>query len=221
MRRPVYDQVMSLTARLGERCHPQVAGQHGAELARYARLDAACDAFNAFAGSRPADDSDVFNTLSLRRREIADVLAHSNLDAYEREVSPGLYLAIPYFNWCTDKQPIWLVNRTDAPCTYLRRSSYAFASTDEGVDVYRTAGSAFNDGIASGSVIQPGQKHQIDTYSMSFDGDFISVRRVVLIVEGERDEYFVSISKLAGFLTCQHLHGFNQLKSFGAFRASS
>ncbi|MDG9922421.1 MULTISPECIES: hypothetical protein [unclassified Pseudomonas] len=202
---------MSLTASLAERCHPQVADQYGTELARYARLDTACDAFNAFAGCRPAEDSDVFDTLSQRRREIAEVLAQANLSAYEREVSPGLYLAIPYFDWCSDKQPIWLVNRTDAPCTYLRRSSYAFASTDDGVDEYRTAGSAFDDGIASGSVIQPGQKHQIDTYSMSFDGDFISARRVALIIDGERDEYFVSISKLAGFLTCQHLHGLHKL----------
>jgi hypothetical protein len=46
---------------------------------------------------------------------------------------------------------------------------------------------------------------------MRVDGDFINVRRVILIVDGERAEYFVSISKLAGYLTCEHLHGFHAL----------
>lgn len=212
MRRLVYEQVMGMTSRLVQACHPQVAEQHAALLARFARLDTACDAFNAFLGCRPADDADVFETLSLRRRQIADVLAHANLDAYEQGLTPGLYLAIPYFNWCSDKQPICLVNRTDAPCTYISRSCYAFASVDEGVDEYRTAGSAFTDGIAAGAVIQPGEKLEIDEYSMRVDGDFINVRRVILIVDGERAEYFVSISKLAGYLTCENLHGFHALK---------
>jgi len=84
---------------------------------------------------------------------------------------------------------------------------------DDGVDEYRTASSAFADGIAAGAVIQPGQKLQIDDYSMRVDGDFISARRVILVVNGERSEYFVSISKLAGYLTCEHLHGLHELKS--------
>lgn len=211
MRQSIRDEVMQLTSRLEQRCHPRVAEQHKAQLARFARLDTACDAFNAFLGCRPAEDADVFEMLSMRRRQIADVLAHANLDAYEQELAPGLYLAIPFFNWCSDKKPIWLVNRTDALCTYISRSNYAFASADEGVDEYRTAGSAFSDGIAAGAVIQPGEKLRIDEYSMRVDGDFINVRRVILIVDGERAEYFVSISKLAGYLTCEHLHGFHAL----------
>lgn len=211
MRRLVYEQVMGLTTRLVQICHPQVAEQHAALLARFARLDTACDAFNAFLGCRPADDADVFETLSLRRRQIADVLADANLAAYEHQMAPGLYLAIPYFNWCSDKKPIWLVNRTSVPCTYIRRSSYAFASNDDGVDEYSTAGSAFSDGIAAEAVIQPGEKLEIDDYSMRVDGDFIAVKRVILIVDGERDEYFVSITKLAGYLTCEHLRGFHKL----------
>ncbi|HGP2851154.1 TPA: hypothetical protein ACLGZ6_005891, partial [Pseudomonas aeruginosa] len=119
----------------------------------------------------------------------------------------------PYFYWCSDIQPIWLVNRTHEPCTYVRRACYAFASADDGVDEYRTASSAFADGIAAGAVIQPGEKLQIDDYSMRVDGDFVSVRRVILVVNGERGEYFVSISKLAGYLTCEHLHGLHELKS--------
>lgn len=212
MRQPVYDRVMSLTARLAQGCHPQVAEQYAALLSRYARLDTACDAFNAFAGYRPADDSDVFESLSQRRREIADVLAHANLDAFEREVSPGLYLAIPYFSWCSDKQPVFLVNRTTQPTTYIRRRLYAYASTDDGIDDYSGAGSGFADGIASVAMVEPGARIQIDDYSMSFDGDFVSNRRVVLLVDGERTEWFVSVSKLAGFLWDEDLHGLHLLK---------
>lgn len=212
MRQSIRDEVMQLTSRLAQRCHPRVAEQYAAQISRYARLDTACATFDAFAGCRPAEDADVFEMLSMRRRQIADVLAHVNLDAYEQELTPGLYLAIPYFNWCSDKKPIWLVNRTDAPCTYVSRSCYAFASADDGIDEYRTAGSAFGDGIAAGAVIQPGEKLEIDEYSMRVDGDFINVRRVILSVDGEREEYFVSISKLAGYLTCEHLHGFHALK---------
>lgn len=212
MRQSIRDEVMQLTSRLAQRCHPRVAEQHAALLARFARLDTACDAFNAFLGCRPAEDADVFETLSLRRRQIADVLADANLDAYEHQMALGLYLAIPYFNWCSDKKPIWLVNRTSVPCTYIRRSSYAFASNDDGVDEYRTAGSAFSDGFAAGAVIQPGERLQIDDYSMSYDGDFLSNRRVVLIIEGEDAEWFVSVSKLAGFLWDEDLHGFHELK---------
>lgn len=210
MRRSIHDEVMQLTSRLEQRCHSRVAEQHKAQLAR---LDTACDAFNAFLGCRPAEDADVFEMLSMRRRQIADVLAHANLDAYEQQLSPGLYLAIPYFNWCSDKRPIWLVNRTDAPCTYIGRSCYAFASADDGIDEYRTAGSALADGIGAAAVVHPGEKLEIDEHSMRADGDFINVSRVILIVDGAREEYFVSISKLAGYLTCEHLHGFHQLKS--------
>lgn len=47
---------------------------------------------------------------------------------------------------------------------------------------------------------------------MSYDGDFVSIRRVVLIIEGERAEWFVSVPKLAGFLWDEDLHGFHELK---------
>lgn len=89
---------------------------------------------------------------------------------------------------------------------------YAYASTDDGVDEYQDSGSAFADGIAAGAVIEPGEKLQIDTYSMSWDGDFVSNRRVVLLVDDERGEWFASISKLAGFLWDENLHGLHLLK---------
>lgn len=98
-------------------------------------------------------------------------------------------------------------------CTYVRRACYAFASADDGVDEYQTTSSAFADGIAADAVIQLSEKLQIDDYSMRVDGDFVNVRRVILVVNGERGEYFASISKLAGFLTCEHLHGLHALKS--------
>ncbi|WP_240008806.1 hypothetical protein [Aquipseudomonas campi] len=212
MRQSIHDEVMKLTSRLAQRCHPRVAEQYAAELARYARLDTACDAFNAFTGCRPADDADLFDSLAQRRRCIADLLAGANLDAFEQEKTDGVFLAIPFFGWCSDKQPVFLVNRTSQAVTYMRRRLYAFASADDGIDEYRTAGSAFADGIAAGAVIQPGERLQIDDYSMSYDGDFVSIRRVVLIIEGERAEWFVSVSKLAGFLWDEDLHGFHELK---------
>ncbi|WP_257229323.1 hypothetical protein [Pseudomonas sp. BMW13] len=212
MRQSIRDEVMKLTSRLAQRCHQNVAEEHGALIARYARLDTACDAFNAFTGCRPVDDADVFDSLSQRRRGIADLLARANLDAFEQEKADGLFLAIPFFSWCSDKQPVLLVNRTNQAVTYIRRSLYAFASADDGIDEYRTVGSGFADGIAAGAVIQPGERLQIDDYSMSYDGDFVSNRRVVLIIEGKRAEWFVSVSKLAGFLWDEDLHGFHELK---------
>lgn len=212
MRQSIRDEVMKLTSRLAQRCLPRVAEQYAAQLARYARLDTACDAFNSFTGCRPDDDADVFDSLSQRRRGIADLLARANLDAFEQEKADGLFLAIPFFSWCSDKQPVLLVNRTNQAVTYIRRRLYAFASAGNGIDEYQTASSAFADGIAAGSVIQPGERLQVDDYSMSYDGDFISNRRIVLIIEGERAEWFVSVSKLAGFLCDEDLHGFHELK---------
>lgn len=212
MRQSISDEVMKLTSRLAQRCHKSVAEEHAAHLARYARLDTACATFDAFTGCRPPEDDDVFDSLAQRRRGIADLLAMANLEAFEQEKADGLFLAIPYFCWCSDKQPVFLVNRTSQAVTYIRRRLYAFASADDGIDEYTAAGSAFEDGIAAGSVIQPGERLQVDSYSMSYDGDFISNRRVVLIIEGERAEWFVSVSKLAGFLWDEDLHGFHELK---------
>lgn len=212
MRRPIHDEVMKLTARLSQRCHPGVAEHHAALIARYARIDTACGALDSFNGCRPADDEDAYTPLAQRRSHIADVLAHANLNAFEQAADPGLYLAIPYFDRCSDKQPVFLVNRTLEPVTYIRRRLYAYASTDDGIDEYTSAGSGFSDGIAAGAVIRPGEKLQIDEYSMSFDGDFVSNRRIMLLHEGERAEWVVSVSKLAGFLWDEELHGFHQLK---------
>ena len=124
----------------------------------------------------------------------------------------GLYLAIPFFPRCSDRQPVWLVNRTAKPITYISRSLYAYASTDDGVDEYQAAGSAFKDGIAVSAVIAPGNRLQVDDYSMSFDGDFVSNPRIVLTIDGERREWFVSVSKLGGYLWDKELHGFHALK---------
>lgn len=188
-----------------------MAERHADELARYARLTSACDALESFNGLRPSADEDAFYLLAQRRSQIADMLAQANLEAFEQEAESGIYLAIPYFARCSDKQPVWLVNRTAQRITYIRQSLYAFASTDDGVDEYRAAGNAFVDGVAAGAVIGPGQKLKIDTYLMSWYGDFVSNRRIVLLIEGERGEWFASISKLAGYLWDKQLHGLHLL----------
>ena len=212
MRQSIRDEVMKLTSRLAQRCHQRVVNEHGALIARYARLDTACATFDAFTGCRPPEDEDLFNSLAQRRRGIADLLAMANLVAFEQEKADGLFLAIPFFAWCSDKQPVFLVNRTSQAVTYIRRRLYAFASADDDIDEYRTTGSGFADGIAAGAVIRPGERLQIDDYSMSYDGDFVSNRRVVLIIEDELAEWFVSVSKLAGFLWDEGLQGFHELR---------
>lgn len=212
IRRPIHDDVMDLASRLVDKCHPQVAQKHAEELARYARLTSACDALESFSGCRPRIDDDVFDLLARRRSHVADFIAHANLQAYEQEAPEGLYLAIPFFSRCSDKQPVWLLNRTGQRITYLRRLLYAFASTDDGIDEYQSAGNAFADGIAASSEVEPGQRLQIDDYSMSFDGDFVSNRRVILLINGVRSEWFTSISKLGGFLRHENLHGLHALK---------
>lgn len=205
------DEVMGLTARLADECHPQVVLQHAEELARYARLTSACDALESFLGMRPRADDDVFAVLGKRRAEIADLIAHANLQAYAREAPAGLYLAIPFFSRCTDKQPVWLLNRTEQNVTYLCRNLYAYASTDDGVDEYQAAGNAFADGIAASAVIEPGGRLRIDDYSMSFDGDFVSNRRIILLIDDARSEWFASVSKLGGHLWDEALHGLHAL----------
>ncbi len=211
-RRPIHDEVMGLASRLADKCHPQVAQKHADELARYARLTSACTALESFSGCRPRMDDDAFDVLARRRSQVADLIAHANLHAYEQEAPEGLYLAIPFFSRCSDKQPVWLLNRTGQCITYLRRLLYAFASTDDGIDEYQSAGNAFADGIAASSEVEPGQRLQIDDYSMSFDGDFVSNRRVILLINGVRSEWFTSISKLGGFLRHENLHGLHALK---------
>jgi len=212
LRRPIHDEVMGLASRLAQECHPQVAQQQAQELARYARLTSACDALESFLGGRPRIDDDAFNVLATRRAQAADLIAHANLQAYEHEAPAGLYLAIPFFSRCSNKQPVWLLNRTEQRVTYLQRLLYAYASTDDGIDEYQTTGNAFADGITASSEVEPGQRLQIDDYSMSFDGDFVSNRRVILMIDGERSEWLTSISKLGGFLWDENLHGLHALK---------
>jgi len=212
LRRPIHDEVVGLASRLADECHPQVAQQHAEELARYARLTSACTALESFLGVRPIIDDDAFDVLATRRSQVADLIAHANLQAYEQEAPEGLYLAIPFFSRCSDKQPVWLLNRTDQRVTYLRRLLYAYASTDDGIDEYQTAGNAFADGIAASSVVEPSGRLEIDEYSMSFDGDFVSNRRVILLIDGVRSEWFTSVSKLGGYLWDEDLHGLHALK---------
>jgi hypothetical protein len=94
----------------------------------------------------------------------------------------------------------------------IQRLLYAYASTDDRIDEYQTAGNAFADGIAASSGVEPGQRLQIDDYSMRFDGDFVSNRRVILLINGERSEWFTSISKLCGYLWDEALHGLHRLE---------
>lgn len=208
----IYAEAIGRAQQLGRKCHPALAEMLAGEYARYARLACACDSLESFDGFRPQEDDDLFYQLADRRRAIADVLANANLDAYEQDAEPGIYLAIPYFPRCTDKQPVWLVNRTTQRITYVRRCLNAWATADDGIDEYHDAGSAFEDGIAAEAVIEPGQKVQIDTYSMRVDGDFVSNRKVVLLMDGQRQEGACYISKLAGYLWDEHLHGFHRLE---------
>ena len=157
-------------------------------------------------------DDDAFDVLATRRSQVADLIAHANLQAYEQEAPEGLYLAIPFFSRCSDKQPVWLLNRTEQRVTYLRRLLYAYASTDDGIDEYQTAGNAFADGIAASAEIEPGQRLQVDDYSMSFDGDFVSNRRIILLIDSVRSEWFTSISKLGGYLWNKELYGLHRLE---------
>ncbi len=97
---------------------PSASGaEHAEELARYARLTSSCDALESFSGCRPRIDDDVFDVLARRRSQVADLIAHTNLQAYEQEAPEGLYLAIPFFSRCSDKQPVLLLNRTNQPVT--------------------------------------------------------------------------------------------------------
>ena len=148
----------------------------------------------------------------MRRAQVADHIAHANLQAYEQEAPAGLYLAIPFLLRCSDKQPVWLLNRTEQRVTYLQRLLYAYASTDDGIDEYQTAGNAFADGIAASAEIEPGQRLQVNEYSMSFDDDFVSNRRIILMIDGERSEWVTSRTKLGGYLWDEELHGLHALK---------
>ncbi len=215
-RRPIHTEVMGLATLLAQECHPQVAQQHAAALARYARLTSACEALESFIGVRPRDDDDAFAVLVLRRAEIADQLARANLQAHMQEAPAGLYLAIAYFSRCTDKQPIWLLNRTEQQITYLCRRMYAYASADDGIDEYQGSGNAFAAGLAASCVIEPGGRLQIDEYSLNFDGDFVSSHRIVLLIEGVRSEWFCTISKLGGYLWDAKRHGLHALESVSA-----
>lgn len=193
-------------------CHPVVIESQQEALARYGRLNAACDSLESFVGFRPVHDEDLFEQLSARRREIADALAVLNLDAHLADVGEGIYLAIPFFSRCSDLQPIWLVNRTQTDIVYMGRKLYAFASADDEIDEYAKQGSAFGDRIANASRIAPGSKLKIDDYSMSFDGDFVGTHRVVLLRGAEQVEMLASIGKLAGYLWDRDAHGIHLLK---------
>ncbi len=46
---------------------------------------------------------------------------------------------------------------------------------------------------------------------MSFDGDFVSQRRITLLIDDARSEWFTSVSKLGGHLWDEALHGLHAL----------
>ena len=111
MNQKIRDAIFESRIWLEKGCHSRVVEVHGGELARYSRLNAACDALESFVGSRPEIDENLFAQLSECRAGVAGVLASANLEAWIEEVDPGLYLAIPLCSRCSDKQPVWLVNR--------------------------------------------------------------------------------------------------------------
>jgi len=181
-------------------CHPSVAAKMRADIDRYARLNASCGALESFVGLRPRDDDDLFGLISKRRADVAAILAAANLEARIDDLGEGIYLAIPFFSRCSERQPVWLVDKSVAQIVYIGRKLYAFASDDDGVSDYRTRGGALTDGIAPVSTLSPGSKIEIDDYSMSFDGDFIGIHRLVLMIGGEQIEMMTSVGKLAGHL---------------------
>lgn len=83
------------------------------------------------------------------------MLAAANLEARVDDLPAGIYLAIPFVSRCSDKQPVWLVNKSGGEVVYIGRKLYAFASDDDSVSDYRTCGSAFADGIAPVSTSPP------------------------------------------------------------------
>lgn len=194
-------------------CHPNVAEKMREDIDRYGRLNASCAALESFSGMRPRADDDLFGLISKRRAEVADVLAAANLEARVHDLRAGIYLAILFFSRCSDRQPVWLVNKSGGEVVYIGRKLYAFASDDDGVSDYRTRGSAFADGIAPVSTLSLGSKLRIDEYSMSGAGDFIGIHRLVLMIGGEQIEMMVSIGKLAGYIWKEEgVPGFHLLK---------
>ncbi|WP_236529553.1 hypothetical protein [Pseudomonas syringae] len=211
-RADIQNLVLESTNQFEQDCHPAVINSQQEAIARYCRLNAACDSLESFMGFRPVHDEDLFEQLSARRREIADVLAAFNLDAHLADVREGIYLAIPFFSRCSDLQPVWLVNLTLTDIVYIGRKLYAFASADDEIDEYAKQGSAFGDKIANASRIAPGNKVKIDDYSMSFDGDFVGTHRVVLLRGAEQVEMVASIGKLGGYLWDRDAHGIHLLE---------
>lgn len=110
MNQKIRDAVFESRTWLEKGCHSRVVEVHGGELARYSRLNAACDALESFVGSRPEVDENLYAQLSECRAGVADVLASATLEAWIEEIDPDLYLAIPFFSRRSDKQPVWLGN---------------------------------------------------------------------------------------------------------------
>lgn len=100
MRDSIQQAVFDAGASHAIQCHSRGAGELAGIISRYTRLDAACDALESFMGVRPRDDDDLFSVLSIRRGEMADVLALANLDAHSVDATPGIYLAI-FESWAS------------------------------------------------------------------------------------------------------------------------
>ncbi|WP_455922675.1 hypothetical protein [Pseudomonas putida] len=133
----------------------------------------------------------------------------ANLDSHQADSAPGIYLAIPYFPRCTNVQPLLLINLTDQAITYVGRRLHAYACDDEGIADFECGSSAFKDRIGASATVAPGARLKIGDYSMTFDGDFVTNYRIVLVVGGERVELRTEVTKLAGFLWesgCTGLH---------------
>lgn len=211
-RADIQNLVLESTRQFQRDCHPAVIESQQEALSRYARLNAACDSLESFQGFRPVQDDDIYEQLSARRSETADVLAGLNLDAHLADAGEGIYLEIPFFCRCSDVQPVWLVNRSLKEIVYIGRKLYAFASADDGIDEYGKQGTAVGDKIAGASRIAPGCKLKIDDYSMSFDGDFVGTHRVVLMRGDEQVEMYASIGKLAGYLWDREAHGIHSMR---------
>ncbi len=109
LRRPIHDEVMGLAL---ASCTGMPSTSCAAASARAGTVCASDVSMRTFWSlfwvERPRIDDDAFNVLAMRRAQVADHIAHANLQAYEQEAPAGLYLAIPFLLRCSDKQPVWV-----------------------------------------------------------------------------------------------------------------
>lgn len=196
MIRQIEELIHATTTRQCADFPASVVEAHQRTIERHTQLDVA---YSALQSLWSPEEDDLRSGLRARLAELADVLALADLEARLQQVGEGIYLAIPYMYTCSDKQPVYLVNRTAEEVIYIGRRLYAFASDGDDIVDYNAAGSAFADGIAASATLSPGEKLAVDEYSMGFDGDFIGTHRIRVMIRGEQVELRTRVGRLGGY----------------------